>query len=170
MAHLIPLPTKASAKDIAKIFLKETWKTHGLPSDIVSDRDTKITTYFWQVLMDILGIKTKLSTAFHPKTDGKTERVNQTIEQYLCQYCSCKQDDWDKPIPIAEFVYNSAKSKTTGISPFEANYRMLPRQSRKPLNKTPYINPASKTLENVWERIWECLRENILKERVWTAR
>ena len=93
MAHLIPLPTKVSAKDIAKIFLKEIWKIHRLPTDIVSDRDTKITSHFWQVLMDLLRIKTKLSTAFHTETDGKTERVNQSIEQYLRHYCSWKQDD-----------------------------------------------------------------------------
>ena len=93
MAHLIPLPTKVSAKDIAKIFPKEIWKTHVLPTDIMSDRDTKITLHLWQVLMDLLGIKTKLSTAFHPDTDGQTERVNQTIEQYLRHYCSWKQHD-----------------------------------------------------------------------------
>ena len=127
MAHLIPLPKKVSAKDIAKIFLREIWKTHGLPTDIVSDRDTKITSHFWQVLMDLLGIKTKLSIAFHPKTDGQTERVDQTIEQYLRHYCSWKQDDWDELLPMPEFAYNSAKFETTSISPFEANYGMLPR-------------------------------------------
>ena len=170
IAHLIPLPTKVSAKDIAKIFPKEIWKTHGLPTDIVSGRDTKITSHFWQVLMDLLGIKTKLSTAFHPETDRQTERVNQTIEQYLRHYCSRKQDDWDELLPMAEFAYNSAKTETTGIFPFEAHYGMLPRQSWEPRNKTPYINPASKVLENVWNGIWERLRENILKAQVRMAR
>ena len=149
MAHLIPLPTKVSAKDIAKIFLKEIWKNHGLPTDIVSDRDTKITSHFWQVLMDLLGINTKLSTAVHPETDGQTERVNQTIELYLRHYCSWEQDNWDELLLMAEFAYNSVKSETTGISPFEANYKILPRQSWEPLNKTPYINPAHKVLENI---------------------
>ena len=79
--------------------------------------------------MDLLGVKSKLSTAFHPETDGLTESVNQTIEQYLRHYCSWKQDDWDELLPMAEFAYNSAKSETTRISPFEANYGMLPRQS-----------------------------------------
>ena len=88
MAHLVPLPTNTSAKDLAKIFVKEVWKNHGLLTDIVSDRDTKVTSHFWQALMDLLGIQTKLSTAFDPETDGQTERVNQTIEQYLRHYCS----------------------------------------------------------------------------------
>ena len=129
MAHLIPLPKKVSAKDIAKIFLWEIWKTNGLPMDIVSDRNTKITSHFWQVLMDLLGIKTEWSTTLHPETDGQTESVNQTIGQYLRPYCSLKQHDWYELLPIAEFAYNSAKSETTSISPFEANYGMLSRQS-----------------------------------------
>ena len=79
MAHLVPLPTNTSAKDLAKIFIKEVWKNHGLPTNIVSDRDTKVTSHFWQALMDLLGIQTKLSMAFHPETEGQTERVNQTI-------------------------------------------------------------------------------------------
>ena len=71
---------------------------------------------------------------------------------------------------MAEFAYNSAKSETTGISPFEANYGMLPKQSWEPLNKTSYINPTSKLLENVWKGIWERLRENIMTAQVRTAR
>ena len=64
---------------------------------------------------------------------------------------------------MAEFAYNSTKSETTSISPYEANYEMLPRQSWEPLNKTLYVNPASTLLENVCKGTWECLRENILK-------
>ena len=143
MAHLILLLKKVIAKDIAKIFLWEIWKLEGLPTNIVYDRDTKITSYFWQVLMDLLGIMTKLSTTFHPKTDGQTECVNQTIEQYLRHYCSWKQDDWGELLPMTKFAYNSAKSKTTGISPFEANYGMLPKQSREPLNKTHTSTPQA---------------------------
>ena len=71
---------------------------------------------------------------------------------------------------MAEFAYNSAKSQTTGITPSEANYGMLPRQSLEPLNKTPYINRASKVLDNVWKGISQRLRENILKAQVRTAR
>ena len=132
MAHLIPLPKKVTAKDIAKIFLQEIWKLHVLPTDIVSDRDTKITSHFWQVLMYLLGIKTKLSTLFHPETDGQTERVNQTIEQYLQHYCLWKLDNWDELLLMPQFIYNSAKSETTGISPFEANNGMLPKNPVNP--------------------------------------
>ena len=90
MAHLVPLRTNTSAEDLAKIFVKEVWKNHGLPTDIVSHRDTKVTSHFRQALMDLLGIQTKMSTAFHPETDGQSERVNQTIEQYQRHYSSWK--------------------------------------------------------------------------------
>ena len=149
MAHLVLLPTNTSAKDLAKIFIKEVWKNHGLPTDIISDRDTKVTSHCWQALMDLLGFQTKLSTAFHPETDGQTEWVNQSIEQYLTHYCSWKQHYWDELLSMAEFAYNSAKSETTGMSTFEANYGMLPKQSWEVLDKTLYVNPASTTLENV---------------------
>ena len=74
------ITTPGAASQSAYFFadVKEVWKNHGLPTDIVSDRDTKVTSHFWQALMDLLGIQTKLSTAFHPETDGQTERVNQT--------------------------------------------------------------------------------------------
>ena len=71
---------------------------------------------------------------------------------------------------MAEFMYNSAKSETPGISPFEAHYGMLPRQSCELLNITSYINPANKVLNNVWKGIWEHVREIILKAQVQTAR
>src|SRR5437867_1506166 len=82
MSHFIPLPARVSAQDLARIFLREIWKLHGLPTDIVSDRDTKFTSKFWSALMDLLDVKQRLSTAFHPETDGQTERVNQSLEQY----------------------------------------------------------------------------------------
>ena len=70
VAYLVPLPTITSTKDLAKIFVKEVWKNHRLPTGIISDGDTKVTSHFWQAIMDLLGIETTLSMAFHPKTDG----------------------------------------------------------------------------------------------------
>jgi len=88
MTRLIPLPTNTTAKDLAQSFLMNVWRFHSLPENIILDRDTKLTSHFWQGLMDKLGIKTKLSTAFHPETDGQTEEINQVLEEYLRHYCS----------------------------------------------------------------------------------
>src|SRR5215217_1468034 len=83
MAHFIPLPTKTDAKDLAQSFLRNIWKLHSPPDEIISDCDTRINSHLWQELMDLIGVKSAMSTAYHPETDGQTERVNQTLEQYL---------------------------------------------------------------------------------------
>ena len=95
MAHFIPMVTgeKSSAKDRAITFAKEIWHLHGLPSDIVSDRGSVLISGFWKELMEHLGVDLNLSTAFHPQTDGQTERVNQVLERYLCHYSNFQQDD-----------------------------------------------------------------------------
>ena len=80
MAHFIGLPTNATAKDIADTFLKEVWKLHGLPSENVSDMDVKFSGEFWESFCKSLGIKRKMSTAYHPQTDRQTERTNQVLK------------------------------------------------------------------------------------------
>jgi len=82
MAHFIPLWTEQHIKELALTFVKEIWRLNGLPESIVSDRDTRFTSKFWTSLMQLLQVKLNLSTVFHPESDGQTERVNQTLEQY----------------------------------------------------------------------------------------
>jgi hypothetical protein len=83
MAHFIPLPTLNKTGDLAKLFLNPVLKHHGFPDDIVWDRDSKFISHFWQSLMDLLSVKLNLSTAFHPQTNGQTERVTQVLEGYM---------------------------------------------------------------------------------------
>jgi len=80
MAHFIPLKTEEHIKKLALTFVKEIWRLHGLPESIVSDRDTRFTSKFWTSLMQLLQVKLNMSTAFHPESDGQTERVNQILE------------------------------------------------------------------------------------------
>src|SRR5437660_8745064 len=122
MAHFIALPGNTSAEDLARKFLQEIWKLHGLLEEIVSDCDARFTSKFWSTLMEILGVKRKLSTSFHPETDGQTERVNQSIEQYLRSFCNYDQNNWYELLPMAEYAYNNSVTTTTGMSPFYANY------------------------------------------------
>jgi len=79
MAHFIGLETKATAKDVANTFLKEVWKLDGLPSEIISDMDPKFSGEFWESLCKALGINQRISPAYHPQTDGQTERTNQVL-------------------------------------------------------------------------------------------
>ena len=80
MAHLVGLETKATAKDVEDTFRKEVWKIQGLPSEIISDMDAKFSGEFWESLCKSLGIKRKMSTAYHPQMDGQTEQINQVLK------------------------------------------------------------------------------------------
>ena len=87
MAHFIPLEeNKKTAEDLARIFAPEIWRLHAVPRDIVSDRDSRFTSDTWKDFLVVTGIRPQMSTAFHPQTDGQTERVNQVIEAYLRPY------------------------------------------------------------------------------------
>jgi hypothetical protein len=168
MAHFIPLKTKEESpvRDLAVIFAKEIWRLHGLPSDIVSDRDTRFTSHFWQELMKHLGTHLSMSTAFHPQADGQTERINAILEQYLRHFCGFQQDDWAELLPLAEHAYNTAVSETTKMSPFFANYGYQPETQwiRPAASEANFTNPASELLLARWKGIWEVLQENIHRQ------
>nr|CAG8647205.1 594_t:CDS:2 [Entrophospora candida] len=91
-AHFCPTHTSVTAPEVAKIFFSTIFKNHGLPQVIISDRDAKFTSRFWKTLFEQVGTKLAMSTAFHPQTDGQTERMNRTLEEMLCAY-SYKQDN-----------------------------------------------------------------------------
>jgi len=142
MAHFIPLLQDGkTAADLAKIFAREVWRFHGLPTDIVSDRDSRFTSEVWQEFLNLLEIRPRMSTAFHPQTDGQTERLNQTIESYLRAFVGKEQDDWVRLLPMAEFAYNNSVTTGNGISPFYANYGFHPAAPNPPTEEP--FNPAS---------------------------
>ena len=142
MAHFVPLLVGSkTAADLARIFAKEVWRLHGLPTDIVSDRDSRFTSATWKVFLAILGIRPRMSTAFHPQTDGQTERVNQTIEAYLRPFLNNEQDDWADLLPLAEYAYNNSATTATGMSPFYANYGWHPSANNP--REIDVLHPAS---------------------------
>ena len=126
MVHLLPTKTTATASDIAWLWLNEVVRLHGLPETIVSDRDSKFVSKFWTELHKLLGVKLLKSTAYHPQTDGMSERAVRTVSQILHTMVSADQKDWAYKCPMAEFAINSAISITTGFAPFEVNYGWLP--------------------------------------------
>src|SRR5215470_1565946 len=106
-AHFMPTNTTITAPGAACIFLHNVWKHHGLPRQIVSDRGPQFVRQFTQELYKRLGIRISASTAYHPQTDGQTERVNQELEQYLRIFVGERQNDWHDLLPLAEFQYNN---------------------------------------------------------------
>src|SRR5579859_149491 len=149
MAHFIPMNSNIMAEGTADLYLKNVFRDHGLHSDIVSDRGTQFVSKFTCRLLELLDIKGNRSTAYHPESDGQTERVNQTLEQYLRIHCDYHQDEWAALLPLAEFVYNNAESASTGRSPFYANYGYHPRATLKVCTEQDaYENPAAESLVN----------------------
>lgn len=130
--YMIPYKEGSTATQFAYAFRRHITANHGIPEEIISDRDKLWTSNFWKSLMAQLGVYHKLSTAYHPETNGQTERMNRTIEMYLRTYINEEQDSWVELLPNAQFAINSAKSETTGTSPFFANYGYEPVAYRQP--------------------------------------
>ena len=126
MVHFSPGKTTDTASDVANQFLRTVFCRHGLPVEIISDRDARFTGTFWKALMTLLQIKLGMSTAFHPQTDGQTERTNRTIENVLRCYIDYKQTNWDELLPFVEFSLNNHSSSSTGHSPFFLNHGSHP--------------------------------------------
>ncbi|MBW0584132.1 hypothetical protein O181_123847 [Austropuccinia psidii MF-1] len=122
MAVFIPTISSITSLDLALLFIKNIFSKHGLPSSIVSDRVSLFVSSFCTNLCQQLKISRDLSAAYHPETDGQTERVNQIIEQYLWMYFSYHQDDWNTWLPLAEFSYNNSDSSSTKQSMFFTVY------------------------------------------------
>jgi hypothetical protein len=132
MAHFIPTTINVDAKQTARLLIDNVWKTHGTPRDVISDRGPQFASKVTRSLFQIMGIKSNLSTAYHPQTDGQTERVNGILEQYLRIFSAHRQNDWADHLPLAEFAYNNAEHASTGMSPFFANYGFHPTLTTHP--------------------------------------
>jgi hypothetical protein len=127
MVHLIPSRQIFHASDIAELLFGEIYHLHGLPKSIISDRDSLFNSIFWKHLHNLIGIKLHMSSAYHPESDGATERANRTIVQMIRQCVSSDQKDWVMKLPAVEFAINSARSEVTGYTPFFLNYGHMPR-------------------------------------------
>ena len=152
MAHFLPCNQSYDASKVAKLFLDEIVRIHGLPKTIVSDRDVRFTSYFWKTLWHMLGTKLKFSTAYHPQTDGQTEVVNRSLGSLLRCLVGENIKNWDLLLPKAEFAYNSSVNRTTGKSPFEI---VLGYQPNKPIDliPLPLHNRVSESAESFAQHI-----------------
>jgi len=126
-AHLIPVRTTYQALDLARVFISEIVRLHGMPKKIISDRGSVFTGRFWTSFQEALGTQLNFSTAYHPETDGQTERTNQTLEDMLCMYVMDQQKHWEEFLPLVEFAYNNSYQSTIKMAPFEFLYGRLCR-------------------------------------------
>ena len=140
MVHLIPVTTTVTAVELSWKYLREVVRLHGLPSSIVSDRDSKFTSRWWKELHRILGAKLLMSTSFHPQTDGQSERAIRNVAQILRTMVRPDQKDWIDKIDMVEFAINSSVSGTTGYAPFEINGGYMPSMIKEIRNDESFTH------------------------------
>jgi transposase InsO family protein len=122
VAHFIPVNTTYSSARLTELYISRIVCLHGVPKKIISDRGSQFTSRFWEQLHDSLDTKLHFSTAYHPQTDGQTERTNQVLEDMLRACAIQYGTSWDKCLPYAEFSYNNSYQASLKKSPFEALY------------------------------------------------
>ena len=155
MVHYEPVKITIDAPGLAKVIIDVVVRYHGLPDSIITDWSSLFTSKFWSSLCYFLGIKRRLSTAFHPQTNGQTERQNSTMKAYLKAFVNWEQNDWARLLPMAEFAYNNAKNASTGHTPFELNCGFHPRVSFEddvdPRSRSRSANELAKELRELIE-------------------
>jgi len=125
-ALFIPTKKTITAETFSELFITHVFALHGMPHEIISDRGSIFTSKFWQRFCELIKVNTNLSTAFHPQSDGQTERVNQIVEQYIRVFGNYQQNDWTSLLPLAQFTYNNSQHSSIGTTPFYANYGYHP--------------------------------------------
>ncbi|GJU54496.1 putative reverse transcriptase domain-containing protein [Tanacetum coccineum] len=130
LAHFIPIRATDSMETLTRLYIKEIVSRHGVPISIISDRDSHFTSRFWQSLQNALGTQLDMSTAYHPETDGQSERTIQTLEDMLRACVIDFGKGWDKHLPLVEFSYNNSYHASIKAAPFEALYG---RKCRSPV-------------------------------------
>ncbi|WVZ49108.1 hypothetical protein U9M48_000489 [Paspalum notatum var. saurae] len=159
-AHFIPVKTTYGGAKLAQLYIENVARLHGVPSRIVSDRGTQFISRFWKSLHEALGTHLDFSSAYHPQTDGQTERVNQVMEDMLRACVLTYGRDWEASLPYAEFSYNNGYQASLGMAPFEALYG---RKCRTPLiwaedsERVPtgpaLLKEAKEKIEEIKERL-----------------
>ncbi|CAI7799696.1 unnamed protein product [Closterium sp. NIES-54] len=153
LGHFIPTNATATAEATARLFFDRIITIHGIPATLISDRDPKFTSKFWKELMGLLGTKLAMSSAYHPQTDGQTERLNQVVEQLLRTACKDDVSHWDKQLPTLEFAYNNASHAATGKSPFFLCFGREPLTPQQPT--TPAHVQAAHDFVTTMQQLWE---------------
>jgi hypothetical protein len=148
MALFAPTTNEVDAEGTAVLFMKFVFAHFGLPRNVVSDRGATFTSKFFQATMKHLQVNQYFSTAFHPQTDGQTERVNSVLEQYLRCYINHQQSNWSDYLCLAQFAYNNSKHTSTDLSPFRAILGYDPTLSIH-MNPMPPLTPADERIAEI---------------------
>jgi hypothetical protein len=120
--HLVPCTQEVTASEVAQLVYDQVVRLHGFPENIVSDRDTRFTSKFWQALWKLSGTQLAMSSSYHPQTDGQTENVNRAVQDILRAYVKDGRKDWDRHLTAVEIAINSSRHASTGYTPHFLNH------------------------------------------------
>lgn len=155
-----------TAIEAAELFFKEIVRLHGIPKTIISDRDPKFTSKFWKALFQLYGTTLSMSSAYHPQTDGQSERTNRTLEQMLRNVINYRQNDWDQHLPAIELAYNNSVNATTKMTPFQVAYGYeidVPASILFEDNSSPSLVPSAQEFHKNYATILQVVKENIAR-------
>ncbi|KAJ9552733.1 hypothetical protein OSB04_016778 [Centaurea solstitialis] len=159
-AHFLSIWESYTLEQLAKLYVKEVVKRHGVPVSIISDRDTRFTSRFWERFHADMGTRLHISTAYHPQTDGQSERTIQTLEDMLRACVLDFGGSWDMYLPSAEFSYNNSYHSSIGMPPYEMLYG---RKCRTPIcwgkvgqrviRSTKVVQQTTEQIQRIRERL-----------------
>ena len=129
-----PCHEAINAEGVAQLYFNHVFPRFGVPSKIITDRDPRFTSQFMRELCTQLRIEQNVSTAYHPRTDGQSERTNQWLEQYLRFWVNHHQDNWHQLLPMAEYAHNSWRNETTKTTPYQTLMGYNPTADWRPVN------------------------------------
>ena len=148
-AIAVPCVKTIDAYKSAELFFREVYSHHGLPDVIISDRDPRFVSHFWQELFNLCDCKLNMSSGHHAETDGQTERMNRTLEDMLRHYTNFNMNNWVNLLPAVLFAYNSAKNASTGHSPFYLTHGFEPKSARDLCIPDSTVPATKEYLENI---------------------
>ena len=155
---LIPCARTGSDYIVPK-FLQHVVAYHGLPAAITSDRGSQFVGELWERMCSLLKISRRLSTAYHPQTDGQTERMNAVIESYLRNFCNFAQDNWSEILPMAQLAIANQTAASTAFSPFflDHGFHLETLQLTEPVTDEPQQSPSSSAGARIAEKLKNAL-------------
>lgn len=161
-AHFLPLSHPYTAQSVAKLFFDNIFKLHGMPATIVSDRDPLFTSTFWREIFKLQGTQLRMTSSYHPQSDGQTEVVNRCLENYLRCYIGDHPKSWVRWIPLAEWWYNTTFHSATKVTPYQAVYGVAPATLLSYVSGTTRVAAVDDELRDS-EKALILLKDNLRK-------